>query len=155
MRTLIIFYSRTGLTKKVAMVLKEKLDCAVEEVIDTKNRQGAIGYMVSGRDAMSKRETVIEELKNKPEDYDMVIIGTPIWAWNVSAPIRTYLNKCKGNFKKVAFFCTMSGSGNEKAFAEMEKICGSKPEKTMAILDKEIIDGSFVSKIEEFIGRFE
>jgi flavodoxin len=154
MKTLVTFYSRTGLTKKVAEAIREKLNCEVEEIIDTKNRRGPLGYMMSGRDAMSKKETLIKETIYKPGDYDMVIIGTPVWAWNVSAPVRTYLNKFKGSFKKTAFFCTMEGSGHEKTFAEMENICGVKPEKTWAITDKEILSGSFVSKIEEFIADF-
>jgi hypothetical protein len=33
----------------------------------------------------------------------------------------------------------------------MEKTSGLKPERIMALTDKQIIDGSFLAKIDEFI----
>jgi flavodoxin len=151
MNNLIVYYSRTGMTRKVAEVIKEKTNWDIEEIIDNKNRRGPIGYILSGRDALRKKEANIKEPISNLSEYDIVIIGTPIWSFTVSTPTRTYLNKQKGNFKKVAFFCTMGGSGDAKAFSEMENAAGVKPEKTLALTDKEIIDGSFLVKVDEFI----
>jgi flavodoxin len=154
MKTLISFYSRTGMTRKVAMALKDYLNCDIEEIMDTKDRSGVIGYMRSGRDAFKKKETVLKDVLINPGDYDLVIIGTPNWASAITPAVRTYLNMFKGRFKQVVFFCTMSGANSGKIFTEMENISGLKPEKTWAIRDKEIIDGSFVAKIEEFVENF-
>jgi flavodoxin len=151
MKNLIVYYSRTGMTKKAAESIKEKTGWEIEEIIDNKDRRGAIGYILSGRDAMLKKAADIKDTMHNPAEYDMVIVGTPIWSFTVSSPIRTYLNKQTGNFKKAAFFCTMDGSGFEKTFSEMEKASGVKPEKTLALADKEIIDGSFMIKVDEFI----
>ena len=52
MKTLIVYYSRTGLTKKIATHISETLKADIDEIIDTKKRSGAIGYMSGGRDAM-------------------------------------------------------------------------------------------------------
>ena len=139
------------MTRKVAEVIKAKTNWDIEEIIDNKNRKGPIGYMLSGRDAMFKKEADIKDSVINLSEYELVIIGTPIWSFTVSSPVRTYINKQKGNFKKVAFFCTMGGSGDVKAFSEMEIVAGIKPEKTMGLTDKEIIDGSFLVKVEEFI----
>ena len=151
MKNLIVYYSRTGMSRKVAEAIREKTGWGIEEIIDNKNRRGPIGYILSGRDALRKKEADIKEPINNLSEYDMVIVGTPIWSFTVSTPVRTYLNRQKGNFKKLAFFCTMGGSGDVKAFSEMENAAGAKPEKTMALIDKEIIDGSFLVKVEEFI----
>jgi len=73
---LVVFYSRTGTTKKVAEAIATKLGCDIEEIIDTKSRRGLLGFLRSGLEATLKRLTTIEEIKNDPASYDVVIIGT-------------------------------------------------------------------------------
>ena len=153
MKTLVAYYSRTGTTKKIAEILAEKLGADVEEIRDTVNRQGIKGYLMSGRDAMKKNLTKLEALKFNPKEYDLVIIGTPIWGWNMSVPIRTYLTENKDQFSKVAFFCTMGGSGDVKAFAEMEQITGRKPLVTLSLKTVEVVKNNFSEKLEDFVAK--
>ena len=155
MKILVVYYSRTGTTKKIGDFLAEKLGAEVEEIRDTVNRNGVKGYLISGRDAMKKRLTKLEPATLNPAEYDLVIIGTPIWGWNVSTPVRTYITEQKDNFKKVAFFCTMGGSGNEKAFTEMEKIIGQKPIGTFSVLTREVANNNFSEKVEKFINSIQ
>lgn len=150
MKTLVVFYSRTGTTKKVALEISNKLGAEIEEIRDTVNRSGVKGYLVSGRDAMKKRLTTLELTTKNPADFDLVIIGTPIWGWNMSVPVRTYITEKKGDFKKVAFFCTMGGTGDDKAFAEMEQIIGQKPVATLALLTRDVAKNDFAEKLEKF-----
>ena len=154
MKTLVVFYSRTGTTKKVAEAIAQKTGADLEEIKDTANRSGAMGYVRSGRDAMRKKLTKLEPLLKNPADYDLVVIGTPIWGWNVSAPVRTYLTEQKEKFlpeadKKVAFFCTMGGSGDKNAFSEMEKIIGKEPVATLALTTKEVVKNDYSQAIED------
>lgn len=132
MKTLVVFYSRTGNTKKVAEEIAKILNADIEEIIDKKDRKGIVGWLKSGRDATFKKSAEIEFVKN-PIDYDLVIIGTPIWAFTMTPAIRTYLSENK--FKKVAFFSTSGGSEGEKIFNEMEKI-SREPVATLSLLTK-------------------
>ncbi len=150
MRTIVAFYSRTGTTKKVAEAIAEKIGADIEEIKDTVVRSGAMGYLRSGRDAMKKRLTKIEPVKLAADHYDLVIIGTPIWGWNISSPARAYITEQKDKFKKVAFFCTMGGSGDKRAFPEMEKIIGRKPEVTLALRTTDVVKENFSDKVEKF-----
>src|SRR3989339_644824 len=99
MKTLIVYYSRTGTTKRVAEAIAEKLGADLEEIVDKKDRKGAMGYLTAGRDATLRRLTEIEPLKKRAEDYDLVIIGTPIWSWNMSVAVRAYLSLNKEALK--------------------------------------------------------
>lgn len=156
MKTLVVYYSRTGTTKKVGERIAEKLGADIEEIKDTINRMGVKGYLISGRDAMKKRLTKLEAVKFNPAEYDLVVVGTPIWSWNLSVPIRTYISEQKDNFKdKVAFFCTMGGSGDKKAFSEMENIIGKKPEATLALKTVEVARSHFFKKVKEFCEKIE
>ncbi|MEM3403624.1 MAG: hypothetical protein QXJ17_03660 [Nitrososphaeria archaeon] len=66
----------------------------------------------SGRDAGSKKLTIIEKIKKHPRMYDVVVIGTPVWNNTMSTPIRTYILQYREQFKKIAFFCTQECSEN-------------------------------------------
>lgn len=150
MKVLVVFYSRTGTTRKVAESISRILGCDVEEIFDTKNRSGIWGYLMAGRDAMLGRLTVIREIKKDPALYDIVIIGTPVWAYTMSMPIRTYLSQNKDKLRKVAFFCTQGGSGSKGAFRQMEELCGKKPAKTRALKTREVVKGEHLQKVREF-----
>lgn len=149
-KILIAYYSRTGLTKKIADRLQEKLGCEVEEIISSKKRSGVVGYLFSGKEATQKKSAEIQPTLKNPADYDLVIIGTPIWSWNLSSPVRAYLMQNADRLKRVAVFCTMGGSGDKTAFAEIEKICGYKLLASTSFLSKEIVAGKFEAKLEKF-----
>ena len=150
MKTLVVFYSRTGTTKKVAEKIARALKCDKEEIKDTVKRSGPVGYMRSGREAAARKLTELKKIKKDPAGYDLVVVGTPIWAWNVSSPVRTYLTKNKSRFKKVAFFCTMGGSGAERAFKEMERLVGKKPSRTLALTTNQVVRGDPSEQIKRF-----
>ena len=150
MKTLVIFYSRTGNTRLVGKAIAKLLKADVEEIIDTRNRSGFFGYIRSGYESVSKKHIVIKDTKFDSSKYDLVIIGTPIWA-GVSSPVRTYLSKNK-NFKKVAFFCTMGGSGDKKTFSQMESL-SKTPILTLSLREKELKNNVYQKKIKTFVDK--
>ena len=111
MKTLVIYYSRTGNSKFIAETFAAELGADIEEVIDLKNRQGRLNYLPAGRDAMQGKETEIAQTKRTPADYDFIIIGQPGWAGSPTPAIRTYLNKNDLSGKKVALFFSDVGLG--------------------------------------------
>jgi flavodoxin len=149
-KILIVYYSRTGLTRKIADRLQAKLKCEVEEIISSKKRSGVVGYLLSGKEAAQKKAAEIQPTLKNPADYDLVIIGTPIWSWNLSSPVRAYLLQNADRLKRVAVFCTMSGSGDKSAFTETEKICGYNLLASVSFLSKEVAAGKFEAKLEKF-----
>ena len=78
----------------------------MEEVVDLKKREGKLGWLSAGRDGTGNRQTEIAETKRNPKDYDLMVVGTPVWAWSPSAAIRTYLTKNDLSGIKVALFFT-------------------------------------------------
>ena len=149
-KILVAYYSRTGITRKIAEKIKEKLNCDIEEIISVKNRSGPIGYIICGKEATQKTMAEIKEISKNPSDYDLVIVGTPVWAWNLSSPVRTYLENNKGKFKKISGFCTMGGDGDKQSFAEIEKICANKLISNLSLKTKEIITDNFTEKLDRF-----
>ena len=150
MKILVVFYSRSGKTKKVANTISKILKCDKEEIFDTKNRKGIPGFLSAGADANLRRLTAIKEIKNNPSLYDLVIIGTPIWSSNISTPIRTYLSLYKEDFKNVAFFCTRLGSDFKKVFDGMKNLSQKSPLALLELTSREVKRDQYLQKVKEF-----
>ncbi len=152
MKKLVVFYSRTGNTRSVAQEVSKLIDADVEEIHDTKNRKGIIGFILSGMDARRKGRAKLREREKDPSLYDLVIIGTPVWAYNISTPVRTYIDDNKSCFRNVAFFCT-SGSSDSKyalrVFSDMKDLCGKEPVALLNLAAGEL-KGEYTAKVKEF-----
>jgi hypothetical protein len=115
--------------------------------------KGIIGWLRAGRGAMRKDLTRLEPPKMDPAHYDLVIVGTPVWASNVSVPTRTYLHENKGKLRRVAFFLTGGGDKSEPVFAEMEAIYGQKPVATLALRMRDVKKGAHGDKVGRFVAE--
>lgn len=151
-KILVVFYSRTGTTRKIAQEISNALLCDIEEIIDLKSRRGVKGFMAGGKDSMRRNLTEIKKIEKNPSDYDIVIIGTPVWASNMTPAIRTYISQNKNRFNNVAFFCTTGGTGIKKTFIEMEVLWGKKPLASFAATAKEVKKNAYQG-FNEFIEK--
>ncbi len=153
MKILTVFYSRTGITAEVARAVHVALGGDLEEIKDTRKRDGMINYLYSGMEAALKKPAKIEPVRHDPGAYDLVIIGTPVWSHNISTPVRAYLEQNKANFKACAFFATCASSGAAKVLGEMETLSGTKGRELLEINKKEYRSGAFREKAGQFAKR--
>jgi len=120
MNKLIIYYSFEGNTEFIAKRLAKRMQADIEKVQPLRElkSKGFSKYVWGGRQAIMKKKPDIQNLKTRVADYDMVIIGTPVWASTYSPPIRTTLSRLDLEGKKVGFFyCHDGGPGKiEEAF---------------------------------------
>lgn len=126
------------------------LKADAEEIKELSSRTGLLGFLRSGMEGFRKTLACIESAERNPRNYDLVLVGTPIWAGNLSSPVRSYLTNFSKRFKKVAFFCTCGSSG-EKAFKEMEGICGKPPVAALELTRKEVSAGEHLAEIKHFV----
>lgn len=140
-KVLVVYFSRSGNTGTVAKELAAKLDADIEQLTEQgTDWSGVWGYLKAGKAAWKEETSSIEKLKKEPKDYDLVVIGTPVWAWNLTPAVRAFLTVYKDDIKKVSFFATEGGSGHEKAFKNMEIIAGKRPVATAFWMEKEVKD---------------
>jgi flavodoxin len=129
MKTLVVYYSRTGNTGFVAEKIAQELGADLEEVVDLKKRFGMSAFMKASLDAMLGRETKISATAKSPDLYDLIVVGTPVWFTRPTPAIRTYLKQNSLAGKRVAVFCTNDGSGAEKAVEKTKELL---PNSTLA-----------------------
>jgi len=151
MKSLVVFYSRTGTAKRVALEITKGLQGDSEEIIDQKDRKGAKGFLIGGGDAALKKTTEINQITKDPSEYDLVVIGTPVWSFTMAPAVRTYIMQNKQKFKKVAFFCTAGNTGLKTTLKDMQDLCGQKPSAVLELTTKEVVVNEFMAKVSSFI----
>jgi flavodoxin len=150
-RILVVYFSRTGYTRQIAEAIAHELGADVEWVQESKSRQGILGYLRSAREALQQRTVAIRAPGKNPSNYDLVILGTPVWASNMSSPIRAYIVAHRSALGQVALFCTQGGSGAMKALGKMTELCGHKPVATVILNDDEIVKDRYRDKLNGFL----
>lgn len=161
-RVLVVFFSRTGTTRVLASTIAGMLSADLEEICDCTERRGAMGYMRCLVDAWRKRPAEIVPPGLDTAQYDLVVVGTPVWAGSVSAPVREYLLENRLKFRHVAFFCSFGGLGSQAAFDEMRALCGKAPvaqcKVRAADVERGVVAASltlFVSVLKRHLAHYE
>jgi flavodoxin len=121
MKTIVLYYSRTRKTAKVAKTLAEEIGADSVEIIDLKDRMGAIKYLTSAIDALREKKTKIKPDELDLTEYDLVYIGTPTWGGKPAPAIITMIDRCDLKDKNVILFSTMGNSGGENAINRMKE----------------------------------
>ena len=102
---LCLYYSRTGHTKFAMEEIAAALDCECVEMRDRVDRDGAIGWLRCGLDAMRRRTRAMEpfDTRRALQDYRLVILGTPIWAGRCSSIARGFLKRRGLEVQNIAY----------------------------------------------------
>lgn len=148
-KVLVVFHSRSGYTRRVAQALARRLDADVEEVKVVQPMGGLVGYALCAIEAVTGLAPALRPLAKDPANYDVVVIGTPVWFWSLSSPVRSWIESRGLRHNRVAFFCTMGGSGAKRVFATMAALTGRKPVATLALTDAQV-DRHVQGVLDEF-----
>ena len=105
---LCIYYSRTGKTRGVMADIAKSLEAELVEITDGVDRSGLMGAMKSCLDAVRKSTRFLEHFETQRDlkDYDLVIIGTPVWAGRCSSVMREFLKKYGRDINRAAYVIT-------------------------------------------------
>ncbi len=149
-KVLVAHYSRTGNTRRIARAIAAALNADVEELRDPTDRAGVLGFLRSGLEAWAGWLVALEHPRRAPEDYELVVVGTPVWGMSVSSPVRTYLWHERAKLPRVAFFATMGGTGAERAFEQMKGVAGRGPIATLVVRESVAERGAPPEEIARF-----
>ncbi|MDD5409181.1 MAG: flavodoxin [Candidatus Omnitrophica bacterium] len=135
MKTLITYYSYSGITDKVIAIFKEVLERKTELKIQRLRPKAEItSFFGQCMAARSKKRCEIEEVLFDASGYDAVIIGLPVWAFAPTPAINTYLDKVTGlnNKKLIVLLTSGSGLGVKACFKYINNILRAKGASTIS-----------------------
>lgn len=152
MKRAVVYYSLSGNTKEAAEYIAKEIGADIFEIDLVKAMPDSFGQQIM-YGGMLVTFGVKAKIKNVPEHidvYDEIIIGAPIWAGKVAAPINTLLSKY-GIADKVAAVFTLSGGGdNDKCIARLSKQLKNM-KTSVALADK---SNELSAKNEEKLKQF-
>lgn len=122
MKKLVVYYSLTGNTRFIAEAVAKTIGAELLELVPKKplDGQSALKYFWGGKQVITKEKPALEPLEKNPQDYDFVVLGTPVWAFNFCAVFNTFFDQIELKGKKMALFCCHQG-GPKNTLGNMAK----------------------------------
>lgn len=150
MKSVIIYYSYSGNTRSVALILKDYLEKKGSvRLIELKALDESKNFFMQVLRAFIRKEATIEDAEFDFSDYDIICLGTPVWAFGPAPAMNTFLKKCFGLWNKTVVIFTTYGSGTGRK--RCENIIQSGLEKKGAKLFHSFAVQQSKTKDKEFI----
>lgn len=150
-KSLVAYFSWTGHTRQVAEAVAAALGADVEEICEARMRSGWIDYFGAAWEVLRGKLVPIGPSKTDVATYDLVVLGTPVWAGHMSSPLFAYITREHANFAKIAVLCTEGGASGEKVIAQIAELCAKEPVATLIVKEREISSGAWRHKVAEFV----
>lgn len=124
-RRLVVYFSRMGYGKKLALEEANRTGAELYEIRSTERTQGTLGFWWCGRYGMHHWAMPIEPISVDLTAYDHVTICSPIWVFALAAPVRAFCQAAAGQFKEVDYILVHhNNSPYENAAREMDELLG-------------------------------
>jgi flavodoxin len=112
MKTLILFYSFSGSTRKLASQKAAETGADIEEITETKKMFVLKAYTVGAFRAMKRKKVDIHPIKSQLNNYEKIIIMIPVWASNPAPAFNSIVEQLPAG-KKVELVMVSAGSGTK------------------------------------------
>lgn len=123
---LVVYFSCSGETKKVAEELKSILNCDIFEIVPETlytdrdldwNDKNSRSTIEMGDESCRPR---IRNRIDNIDKYDTIYLGFPIWWYTAPRIINTFLESYDFSNKKVILYCTSGGSSIDKTYNDLK-----------------------------------
>ena len=153
-KVLIVYYSYSGNTKAIAEIIKEKTNADMFQIETFKEYPANYNDIVKLA-KHEKENNINPELKKRIEnisEYDLIYLGTPVWWYTMSNPVKTFILENDLSGKIIKPFCTHGGGGASSTFTDMVKFAP----KTIFLDGLSVYErgsGSITADIEKWINQ--
>lgn len=100
---LVVYFSRMGYTKKRALEAADRTGAEIYEVRAAERTSGTLGFWWCGRYGMHRWAMPIEDIGVQLEKYDHVTVCSPVWVFNLCAPMREFCKKASGRIRSADY----------------------------------------------------
>jgi flavodoxin len=107
-KALVVYTSVSGNTKLIAEEVASELGARLVKVTSSA-RIRTEGMALSWGDEKSLRSIPLDVEDVDPVDFDLIVLGTPIWVWSPSPVIHAFVLQHPFRDKEVALFTTSEG----------------------------------------------
>ena len=149
-KILAVVYSYTGTSRRLAQLLAAQQQWPLGEVRDARPRSGSAGTARCLLDSLFHRCPEIRYEGPNPTEFDAVVLISPIWAYRLAGPMRSFVEELSASLRNVAMISVMGESGAPNAIAEVTRLIGRPPLLNAAFKSREVEDGSCAGRLQAF-----
>ena len=126
-RRLVVYFSRMGYAKRLAMQAAEHTGAQVYEVKSTECTAGTLGFWWCGRYGMHRWPMPIAPIAVDLSAYEHVTVCSPIWVFGLAAPMRAFCMAAKGKIHQADYILVHHNHSDYRSAAdEMDRLLGIK-----------------------------
>lgn len=115
---LVVYFSRMGYVKTKALEEADRTGAMLYEVKATELTKGTKGFWWCGRYGMHRWEMPIEPITVDLSKFDHVTVCSPIWVFNLAAPMRSFCKQAHGKIKETDYILVHHNKSDYKNAAE-------------------------------------
>ena len=141
MKTLIVYYSRSGKSEIIAKDLQNKTGCDIDKIEYAKKNK--VSYIGAIFEALGRKTTQIKGAAHNPGDYDRIIFVTPIWVGRMATPVRSYMAEKRTDIKSYSLIAACGGSEITETVKDAVNIMQKEPAVSERYLAKDIDKGAY------------
>jgi flavodoxin len=121
MKSIVVYYSWTGNTEIVAKELANQLKADIRSLKEQKVRKDAAGFMRAALGALTGAKSRLLDTDYSLDNYDIVLLGTPIWAFHTTPALNTFVKNADFHNKTIYLFSTTASGKIEKPYKPLAK----------------------------------
>ncbi|WP_162823639.1 flavodoxin [Lysobacter sp. TY2-98] len=125
-RSLVVYYSRTGNTRRLAHEIRDMTGADIEELAEATRSGRPPGWVRCGVEAALRLRPSLQAATRRPSEYDLVFVGAPIWMGRFAPVARAYVATVGRGAPRLAFFCTQRGATESAAVEDLERLAGAR-----------------------------
>ena len=152
-KILVVCYSYTGTCLDLARELCSQQGWQKAEITLARPRGGKLGYWRCVLDSLLRRTPEIRYNGPPPLKYEAVVLISPIWAFRLASPMRSFVARRRDHLPQVAVISVMGGAGAPNAVAEVGELLGRAPIHSAAFTMKEVEEGDCRARLQSFAGE--
>jgi flavodoxin len=164
LKALVVCYSNSGTTMVVAEYIAGQLGADLDAIAesnprpplldeDMKSQAGGGAFAKCALAAVLGLGSSIEATTKDPAEYDLVVVGTPVWCGTLTPPVRSYLKRHRKSIRKVAFFCTAGDPLKQRVFNQMRSIAGQDAVATLAVKAENVRTDACSTIVADFVAK--
>lgn len=113
MKTLIVYYSLTGNTRRICESLKKNMSADLQQLCEQRRYNRISAYITGKIAALRGTGCPILPLEEDVAAYDRIVIASPIWEGHLAPPVVTFLQCYDLREKPVYVLLTHTGAPGE------------------------------------------
>jgi len=157
MKALVVYYSLEGNTKLIAHVISEEMSCDILELKPIKDipKKGFLKYFWGGKQVIFDHKAPLQPFNKDLDQYDLIIMGSPVWAGTYAPPFNTFFQETTIKNKKIALFCCYAGNEGKTFSAFKRQLEGNEVIGEMGFKDPLINNKEkYIDDVKQWVNQF-